>query len=149
MKYKHIDNSKINCFLYTFLSIFLLNGKKECKELLLQHVFANLKKKTKKNPFTILQTILLKLNILCKIKQLKVGNSNYKIAISIKKKYKRKISCKTLLFNIKHLYIGYNFYNKIVKEIVLSIDSSSKTLKYIENMYISIESNKTIFYSKL
>lgn len=149
MRYKYVDKSKIYCFLYTFLSMFLLKGKKECKELFLQYILANVKKKTKKDPFLILHTILLKFNVLCKIKHLKIGNLNYKIAVSIKKTSKRKINCKTLLSNVKHLDAGKNFYSKIIKEIILSFDSSSKTLKAVETLYTSVESNKTIFYSKI
>jgi len=78
----------------------------------------------------------------------KIGTINYKVAISIKKKNKRKTACKILMFNVKNLYIGHNFCDKIIKEIILSLDFSSKTLKSIENMYSSVEFNKTLFYNK-
>ena len=148
MKYKSIDKSKIHSFIYSFLSIFSAKGKKECKEIFLHSMLSNLKNSTKQDPFFILHSVLSKLNILCDIKFVKIGTINYKIAISIKKKNKRRITCKTLMFNVKNAYIGHNFCDKMIKEIILSFDSSSKTLKSIENIYSSVEFSKTLFYNK-
>lgn len=149
MKYKFIDKSKIHCFLYTFLSVFVLKGQKEHKELFLWSVLTNLKKKTKKDPFILLQSISLKLNLLCNLKHVKLGNVNYKIAISIHKKAKRKIACKILLSNVKYMYRGHNTHTKIFKEILTTAESSSKTLKTVENVYSSAEYSKTFLYNKI
>ena len=127
--------------IFSFVKLIQKNGRKETSELFFCNCLSLIKKFEKKKPFLLITGSFYKSKPFCEIKSVKIAGVNYKLPIEIKPERQKSIFFRWLLDSSLKNSIPTSS-NNLSKEIVNSLNTSSKTIKLCDNFHKIAETNK-------
>lgn len=125
----------------SFVKLAQKNGGKEISELLFCSSLSFVKKFEKKRPFLLITNSFFRSKPFCEIKSVKIAGVSYKLPVEIKPERQKSIFFRWLLdCNLKHSIPTSS--NNLSKEIVNSLNASSKIIKLCDSFHKTAEINK-------
>lgn len=140
-KYSNLFN-KNKFFISKYQKLFFQQGKKEKIELMLKILFSFLKKQQKNSPLFLFLGFFFKARPFCEVKSLKIKGKLMRTPIEIKKLRQQNLVLNWLIKSSCSQKNQATIVN-LSKEIIVTKNFQSQTVKCCDEMHRMAESNKT------